>query len=392
MKNIYLDNAATTRVDRNVFQAMKPYFLDYYGNASEYHDPGNTAKRALEKSRITVAKYLGANSKEILFTGSATESINLAIKGLVEANRFVSKKIPEMIVSSIEHKAVLETCRHLENLGWAVVKYVPVDKYGLIDINVLKKAISKNTLLISIMYVNNEVGTIQPLEKIKNLLLKVNKNRKHKVYFHTDATQAILYQNCNVNDLGVDMLSFSGHKIYAPKGIGILYIRNGTTIERQVDGGYQESRLRSGTENIPYIIGLGEAINKINYKDKENKRLTKLRNLLIKGVMDIEGVLLTGHPQNRSSHIASFIVKRVEGESIVLRLSNKGVYISSGSACTSSDLTPSHVLSAMGYSPEDCHGSIRMSLGKETNVEDVKYLLSILPTIIKDLREMSPLS
>jgi cysteine desulfurase len=391
MKKIYLDNAATTKVDKKVFRAMESFFLSNYGNASEYHKQGLLAKKALEKARERVAFLLRAKRKEIYFTGSATESINLAIKGLVERNKKKKGPLAEVIISSVEHKAVLETCKHLENLGWIKIRQIPVDKEGRINLQVLEKLVTKDTLLVSVMYVNNEVGTIQPLEQIKDLITKINRKRNNRVYFHTDATQAILYQNCDVDKLGVDLLSFSGHKIYAPKGIGVLYVREGVAIERQVDGGFQESGFRAGTENIPYIVGLGEAAKNIKNINVESKRLIKLRDILIKEVLKIKDTALTGHALYRSPHIASFIIRKVEGESIVLRLSNKGVYISSGSACASSDLSPSHVLSAMGFSPEDSHGSIRISLGKETKMKDVQYLLSILPGVIGKLREMSPL-
>lgn len=394
MKPVYLDSAATTQVHPAVLKTMLPYFKKSYGNPSEYHTLGLKAKGAIEKSRLEIASFLGCTPDEIVFTSSATESINLAIKGLVESmlNDFKNKKIrPHIITTKVEHKAVLETCKHLEELGWAEVTYLDVDKFGLINLTDLMKAVKKNTVLISVMYVNNEVGTVEPIQKIGKLIKDLNKDRTHKISFHTDATQAIEHFNCRVRFIGVDLLSFTGHKISAPKGIGVLYRKKGLSLIRQTDGGSQENDFRSGTENVPYIVGLGTAIEQI--KSKKNDRfLEKTRDYLIKKILKIPEVVLTGHPNQRAPHIASFIVKGVEGESLVLRLSKKGVYISSGSACTSSDLSPSHVLTAMGYKPEDSHGSIRFSINKETTLDEINYVLSILPNIIKDLRKMSPLN
>lgn len=394
MRKIYFDNAATTAVDEKVFKAMLPYFDKDYGNPSEYHSLGQGAKSVIENSRNKIASYFNCAPEEIIFTSSATESINLAHKGYIENivedfRKFKSK--PHIITTRIEHKAVLETCMHLERLGWADVTYLEVDKHGLVDPATVKKAINKNTVLVSVMYVNNEVGTVEPIMEIGKLLREVSKRRKRKILFHTDATQAIGHFNCNVGKLGVDFLSFTGHKIYAPKGVGALFIKNGIKINRQMDGGSQEKDLRSGTENVPYIVALGNAIEQIN-NQKGKLNLKKYCNFLIQNILKISGVALTGHPELRAAHIASFIIKGVEGESIVLKLSEMGIYISSGSACTSSDLSPSHVLTAMGFKPEESHGSVRFSLGENTTKTDVDYLLSVLPKIIYDLRVMSPLN
>lgn len=389
MRLVYLDNAATTSTDPEVFKAMKPFFLKKYGNVSEFHRLGREAKKAVEVSRQKLASFLGAEANEIIFTGSATESINLSHKGLIEAlqGEFKGKKKPHIITSSIEHKAVLETCQHLESLAKADVTHLSVDSYGRIDLEALEKEIRPETVLVSIIYVNNEVGTIQSIREIGALVKKNNR----KIYFHTDATQAIQYLNCNVDFLNVDLLSLTGHKIYAPKGVGALYVREGVPLARQIDGGGQESGLRSGTENVPYIIGLGKAVELIEKSKNNNpKKVQKLREKLIKRVLKIPGVKLTGHPVKRAPHIASFIFEGVEGEAVVLRLSDVGICISSGSACTSSDLNPSHVLTAMGIPPEKSHGSLRFSLGKDTCNEEVDYLIEKLPGIVKDLRKMAP--
>lgn len=390
MKTIYLDNAATTPVDPTVFQAMKPFFSQKFGNASEAHKWGTAAREAIEKSRSTLAQFLGAKPKEIIFTSGATESINLSHKGLIEGF-----KKPHIITSHIEHKAVLETLKHLENLGLAEVTYLPVDKFGLVKVSDVEKAIKPNTVLVSIIYVNNEVGTIEPISQIGKLLKKLNTQRtvNHKpiTYFHTDATQAIQYLNCNVDDLGVDLLSLTGHKFYAPKGIGALFVRSGTPLIRQQDGGSQERNLRAGTENVPFIVGMGKAIEMVaKNKASHFQQTSKLRDELINHLTKIPGVVLTGHPTTRAPHIASFLIDGVEGEALELLLSDKGIAVSTGSACTSSDLAPSHVLSAMGFPPERSHGSLRISLGKDTTEDDINYITSVLPGIINKLRLMAP--
>jgi cysteine desulfurase len=393
---VYLDNAATTKVDSQVVAAMLPYFTKKYGNASEYHSLGMEANETIESSRGQIAKFLGAKAEEIIFTSSATESINLAHKGLVEglvgyhfaeASRGKGRKL-HVITTPIEHKAVLETLSHLEKIGWAEVSFLPVDKYGLVKLDQLVQLIKKNTVLVSIMYVNNEVGTVQPIGKIRCILNKFD----HKVYLHTDATQAIQYLNCDVDKIGVDLLSFTGHKTYAPKGVGALYARSGTPLVRQMDGGGQERGLRSSTENVPYIVGLGKAIE-IASSEKlkaKSEKVERLRDRLIHGILKIPKVTLTGHSEKRAPHIASFIVDGVEGEALVLKLSDLGIMVSSGSACTASDLTASHVLTAMGYKAEESHGSVRFSLGKETTEAEIDYVLAKLPKVVADLRRMAP--
>ncbi|MBI4037310.1 cysteine desulfurase [Candidatus Daviesbacteria bacterium] len=389
MKQIYLDNAATTPVDPEVFLAMKPYFTKIYGNASEVHSLGQQAKLAIEKSRAQIADFLGCNPQEIIFTSSATESINLSHKGLIEGMLMGWKgsQKPHIITCGVEHMAVLETCKHLELLDLADITFVPVDQYGLVKVEDIQKAIRPATILVSIMYVNNEVGTVEPIRQIGQMLKKEN----HRIYFHTDATQAVQYLNCDVKFLGVDFLSFTGHKFGAPKGIGALYARKGSTFVRQQDGGGQEGRMRAGTENVPYIVGLGKAVKmSAGLRVKNAELMKKLRDRLIAGVLKIPEVKLTGHPKLRAPHIASFVIEGAEGESIILLLSNEGIFASSGSACTSDKLAPSHVLSAMGIPPEISHGSLRFSLGKNTTKEDVDYVIKILPKVIKRLRIMAP--
>lgn len=393
MKNIYLDNSATTPVNIKVFQKMKPYLLKSYGNPSAFHKLGREAKMAIEGSREIISKFLNSKKEEIIFTGSATESINLSHKGLIEAlllSKFIKR--PHVITSPIEHKAVLETLKHLKEEKKIDVTYLPVNKFGRINLVSLKKAIKPSTVLVSLMYVNNEVGTIEPIKEIGEYLKKLNKKRSQRIYFHIDTTQATNYLDLDVNELSVDLLSFSGHKIYAPKGIGILYKRTGTPLIAQIDGGFQEKGLRSGTENVAYIVGISEAINLIKKKKTNNKKITILRDRLVKGILkNIKDSKLTGDPINRIAGVASFTIDGVEGESMVLLLSQKGIYVSSGSACTSDKLTPSHVLLAMGIDAITAHSSIRFSLGRATTKEDIDYVIEVFPKIVDKLRLMSPI-
>jgi len=392
MKKVYLDNAATTPVDPEVLKAMLPYLKGSFGNPSSVHSWGQQARRAIEKARDQVADVLGTKSRRILFTSGATESINFAHKGLIEAIIRKDKRLkPHIITSSIEHKAVLETCQHLEKKGLVEVTYLPVDKKSLIEIEELEKAIRPETVLVSLIYVNNEVGTIQPIKEIGQRLAEISRKRKKKIYFHTDATQAVQYLDCRVGWLGVDLLSLSGHKLYAPKGVGALYIRQGTSLIRQQDGGGQEHRLRAGTENVASIVGLGRAMTLVSQHQATNsKKVARLKEKLVKGVLEIPKIELTGHPYQSAPHIASFVVQEAEGEAILLRLSDQGVAASSGSACTSGLLQPSHVLMAMGVPVEKAHGSLRFSLSKNTTQKEVDYLLKVLPGVIKQLRAMAP--
>lgn len=394
MKKVYLDNAATTKIDPRVFMTMKPYLLNRYGNASEFHILGREAKTAIEDAREKIASFLSADPGEIVFTGSATESINLSHKGLIEAfqpSSFTKRKLPHIITSQIEHKAVLETCNHLKKNDLAKISYLPVNRYGVVNIKEVKKAICPETVLISLMYVNNEVGAIEPIKEVGSFVKKLNKSGRRKIFFHTDATQAIQYLDCNVDCLGVDLLSFTGHKIYAPKGIGVLYVRSSTSLIRQLDGGGQESGLRASTENVAYIVGIAKAIDLIDKTTKlEVVRINKLRDKLINKILKISGIKLTGHASKRIPHIASFIVEGVEGEAMVLALSDMGICASSGSACTANDLASSHVLTAMGVSPEKSHGSIRFSLGRDSSKEDIDLVVDKLPKVIGGLKKIAP--
>lgn len=380
---VYLDNAATTRVNPKVLEVMLPFLKEKFGNPSSIYSLGQEAKMALDGAREKVAGFLGARTEEVVFTSGATESINLAHKGLVEA---VGGR-PEIITTAVEHKAVLETCKHLEEGRLAEVTYLPVDRRGRVSLADLKKAVGPKTVLVSVMLVNNEVGTIQPIEEIGKFL----KSQKRKIYFHTDATQGIQYLDCRVDRLGVDLLSMTGHKLQAPKGIGVLYIRGGGFLRRQQDGGGQEGGLRAGTENVAYAVGLAKALElAVRGREEGGRRIKKLREKLVRGVLKIPGVELTGQPDKRAPHIASFVIDGVEGEAVLMLLSDEGVAASSGSACTSGTLEPSHVLRAMGIRPEKAHGSLRLSLSKETTEEEIDYVLKVLPEVVAKLRKMAP--
>jgi len=379
---VYLDYAATSPLDPQVLEAMLPYFKEKFGNASSIHSWGQEAREAVDEARETAANFLNCGTQEIIFTSCATESNNLALKGVTES----TGKVPHLIVSPIEHHCVLDAAKHLEETGAAEVTWLPVDQYGLVDPGDVEKSIKENTILASVMFVNNEVGTVEPIAEIGRMLKK-----EPKVYFHTDAVQAIQYLDCDVQELGVDLLSMSAHKFYGPKGVGALYIKKGTSITRQQDGGGQEHGMRAGTENVAGIVGLGRAIELVvNSQSQTVNRVRNLRDRLIGGVLQIPDVKLTGHSEKRAPHIASFMVAGAEGESILLMLNEEGIAGSSGSACTSGILEPSHVLTAMGISPELSHGSLRLSLGKQTTEDEIDYVLEKLPPIIEGLRKMAP--
>jgi cysteine desulfurase len=382
-RRIYLDHNATTPVHPEVFEAMLPYYKDKFGNASSIHSFGREAKVALEESREKVAKSINASPQEIYFTSGGTESDNLAIKGTAFANR---KKGKHIITSKIEHHAVLESCKFLEKEGFEIT-YLPVDKYGFVDPDNLKKAIRKDTILASIMHVNNEVGTIQPLEE----LCKITKERG--VYFHTDAVQSVGKMPVDVQKLNVDMLSMSGHKIYGPKGVGAIYIRKGTRMTSWSHGGHHERSRRAGTENVPGIVGLAKTVE-IAQRDMEqqSQQMKNLTEAFYQKVTHaIPDVILNGHLEKHIPNTLNLSFKAVEGESIILSLDLKGVAVASGSACTSGTLEPSHVLSAMGISPEIAQGAIRFSFGRDNTMADVDYVVGILPEIVSRLRAMSPL-
>lgn len=383
MKRIYLDYAATTPTDPQVIKAMQPYFFDKFGNPSSIHSFGQEAKKAIEDSRETLAKFLGAQPSEIVFTSGGTESNNFAIQGVVHA---LEKKGNHIITTTIEHHAVTEPCKFLEKKGFKVT-YVGVDKFGLLDPADIKKAITDKTILITVMHANNEIGVIQPISQIGEIA------EEKGIYFHTDAVQTVGHIPVNVNDLNVDLLSLSGHKFYGPKGVGALYIRKGTRIERFLHGGDQEKGRRASTHNTPAIVGLGYAIELCQEKmDEEAKYQIGLRDRIIKEIKEkISEVYLNGHPTQRLPNNVNISIKYIEGESILLNLDMIGIAASTGSACTSSSLEPSHVLLAIGLSAEIAHGSLRITLGRWTKEEDVDYLLENLPPIVEKLRQMSPL-
>ena len=383
MKRIYLDYAATTPVHPEVVKAMQPYFSDAFGNPSSLYSYGLEARQAIEAARNKVAESIGAKNEEIVFTGGGSEADNFAIKGVADAN---SRKGNHIITSVIEHHAVLVTCKFLEKRGFKVT-YLPVDKYGLVDPESVRKAITDKTILISIMHANNEIGTIQPIGEIGKIA------RKAKIYFHTDAVQTVGHIPVNVNELKVDMLSFSAHKLYGPKGVGVLYIRKGTKVTSLIHGGEQEQGRRAGTENVPGIVGLGKAIELAGLDiTNETERLITLRNVLIKGILEkIEHSRLNGHPAQRLPNNVNVSVDFIEGESTCLNLDLEGICISTGSACSSSDAEPSHVLLAIGLSHAQARSSLRFTMGRLTTAEDIERVLEVLPRTVARLRAISPL-
>ena len=377
-----MDHSATTATDPAVTEAMLPYFSEKYGNPSSLYTIGRQARRAIEEARQLVADLIGAKKEEIIFTGSGTESDNLAIKGSVLKNR---GKGDHIITSSIEHHAVLHTCKYLEKNGFKVT-YLPVGKDGIVNPADVEKSITPQTILITIMHANNEIGTIQPIEEIGKIA------KEKQIMFHTDAVQTAGKIPVNVDALGVSMLSVSAHKIYGPKGVGALYLRKGTAIEPQMHGGGHERNIRSSTENVPGIVGFGKASELAKERLPNESNLTALRDSLIKGVLEIEDSYLNGHPAKRLPNNANFRFSFIEGESMILNLDMKGVAASTGSACSSTSLEPSHVLMAIGLRPEEAHGSLRLTLGRENTQEDVDYVTSVLPDIVNKLRMISPLS
>ena len=382
-KLIYMDNAATTPVRKEVLDIIIPYFTTKYGNASSVYKLGQTSKKAVETAREQVAQALGADASEIYFTAGGSESDNWALRGVTEA---LKEKGNHIITTNIEHHAILHTSQYLEENGFEVT-YLPVDEYGKVSIAELENAIRPTTVLISVMMANNEIGTIEPIAKIGEIA------HKHGIIFHTDAVQAVGHVPIDVNKMNIDLLSLSGHKLGAPKGIGAIYIRKGTKIKQLIFGGAQERKRRAGTENVPAIVGLGKAIELANAEmDEEVKRLTSLRDRLINGIMKaVPHARLNGHPTDRLPGNCNISFAFVEGESVLMLLDMNGICASSGSACTSGSLDPSHVLLALGLKHEEAHGSVRLTLGHETTEEDVDYVIEKLPPIIERLRSMSPL-
>jgi len=382
-RRVYMDHAATTPVDPEVVEAMVPYFTEIYGNASSLHSFGREAHNAMEEARNRVARLINAHPEEIIFTAGGTESDNIAIKGAAYGNR---SKGDQIITSTIEHPAVLETCRSLEKQGFKV-SYIPVDKNGLIELESLRKAITERTILITIMHANNEIGTIEPIEEIAEIA------GTKSIIFHSDAVQSAGKMRIDVKEIGIDLLSISAHKIYGPKGIGALYMRKGTRLDPIIHGGGHERGLRSSTENIPGIVGLGKAAELSERRmSEDNSHLTNLRDQLIKSTLgDVEESYLNGHPTKRLPNNAHFRFTGIEGEALVLNLDEKGVAASTGSACSSKKLLPSHVLMAIGFDEVQAHGSLRLTLGRENTREDIEYVIQVLPETVKKLRAMSPL-
>lgn len=382
-KIIYMDNAATTKVHPNVLKVMLPYLKENYGNPSSIYALGQESRKAIETAREQVAKALRANSNEIFFTSGGSESDNWAIKGIAFANQDRGKHI---ITTNIEHHAVLHTCKYLEKYGFEIT-YLPVKSNGIIDIKDLKKAIRKDTILVSVMYANNEIGTVQPIEEIGKI------TKEKGIYFHTDAVQAIGNIPIDVKKSNIDLLSISGHKFNAPKGVGALYIRKGTKILNMIHGGGQEKNMRAGTENVASIVGMGKAIDLATENiEKKNRYIKELREYLIDNILkNIPDTILNGDREKRLAGNINLCFKYIEGESILLMLDSLGICASSGSACTSGSLEPSHVLLALGLPHEIAHGSLRLTLSKENTQEEIDYVLSVLPDIVKKLRSMSPL-
>jgi cysteine desulfurase len=380
---IYADNAATTRVSKRVLDAMMPYFTENYGNASSIYSIGRNAKKALEDARERIAKVLGAEPSEIYFTSGGSESDNWAIRGTAE--RLGAKGKKHIVTSAFEHHAVLHVCEYLEKNGYEVT-YVPVNANGIINPEDVRKAIRPDTALVTIMYANNEIGTIQPIGEIAKICHEAG------VLFHTDAVQAIGNVPINVKEQDIDMLSLSGHKIHAQKGIGVLYIKKGILIPNLIFGGGQERGKRAGTENIPAIVGLAEAMEAaVENIPAKVEKVSKMRDRLIDGILKIPRTRLNGDREKRLCGNVNVSIEGIEGESLLLMLDMKGICASSGSACTSGSLDPSHVLLALGLKHEVAHGSLRLSLSEENTDEEIDYILEVIPQIVEKLRAMSPL-
>ncbi|MEN8614854.1 cysteine desulfurase NifS [Dehalogenimonas sp. THU2] len=384
MRQVYLDNSATTPIDPRVRSAILPYLEDQFGNPSSVHSAGQNVRAAVEEAREKVAALIGARADEVFFTSGGTEADNWAIKGTAWAKR---EKGNHIITSAIEHHAVIESCHYLSKHGFDIT-LLPVDEYGLVDPEEVKRAITEKTILISVMHANNEIGTIQPVTEIGRIA------RERGILFHVDAVQTAGHLPVNVIEMNVDLLSVSGHKLYGPKGIGALYIKKGVRIDPLMSGGSQERGKRPGTENVPGIIGFGKAAElALEDMSGETERLTVLRDKLATELQTrIPDSHLNGHPTQRLPNNVNISFKYVEGESLVLNLDFDGIYASTGSACSSSSLEPSHVLLACGLIAEEAHGSLRFSLGKFTEAEDIEKVIEVLPGIVKKLRAMSPLA
>lgn len=425
---VYLDYAATAPVKPEVFSALAPYLKENFGNPSSIHQWGQSARKGIDEARTKIAHFLNCQTQEIIFTSGGTEADNLAIRGIIENRNWLKESgnllgkqkiengntnfqtqiskplsnfhqpfsIPHIITSQIEHHAVLKSCQDLEKRGLATVTYIRPNKDGIIDAETIKKAIKLNTILVSIMYVNNEIGTIQPIREIGKLLERENRNRlgnrkleNGRIYFHTDAVQATEYLAMNVDWLHVDMLTISGHKIGAPKGIGALYLRKGTPIKPIIHGGEQEGGLRAGTENVAGLVGLAKAVEMINIS--KNKRIEKLKSYFIQKILrEIPGVELNSLEKNLAPHIVNLYFKHIEGESIVLAMDLEGIACSTGSACTSQSLSPSHVIMAVYQDPKRAAGSVRFSFNQKTTKEEIDFAIDKLKKVVQRLRKISP--
>lgn len=381
VKPIYLDHAATTPTDPAVVQAMLPFFTEIYGNPSSMHAFGQEAKQAIEAVRERIAVFLGADPDEIIFTSGGTESNNFIIKGTACA---AVKRGNHVITSSIEHHAVLESCRYLEKQGFEIT-YLDVDRFGRVAPDAVKKAMTKNTILISVMHANNEIGTLEPISEIGRIA------RENGITFHTDAVQTFGHLPINVNDLNVDALSASAHKLYGPKGVGVLYLRKGTRIEPFLHGGEQEKRRRASTHNVAGIVGFGKAVELASARMGEEENIETLRDKLAKGILErIADARLNGHPVYRLPNNVHVSIAGIESEALALNLDMEGIAISTGSACTSASMEASHVLTAIGFPRERAQGSLRLTLGRSTTEADIDHVLALLPEMVHKLRAISP--
>lgn len=386
-RRVYLDNSATTPIDREVVDAMLPFLTEKFGNASSIHFFGQEARAAVDKSRYKIAEIINARQNEIVFTSGGTEANNLAIRGLVEANEKYGKHI---ITSQIEHSAVKEVCEDLEKRGYEIT-YLPVYEDGIVRSEDVKNALREDTILISVMTANNEIGTIQPIAEIGKLVKKTREDGK-KIWFHTDAVQAIGKMKIDVEEFGCDLLSMSAHKIYAPKGVGALYVRRGVRLHSQNIGGHQERERRGGTESVPLIIAFGQACQAVQTNlDEKSAYLKNLRDKFENGVAErIDEALFNGNRENRLPNISNISFRHIEGEGLLINLDMQGIAVSTGSACSSGSLEPSPVIRALGRNDELARGAIRFSFGKENTLEDVEYVLEVLPKAVENLRRLSP--
>jgi cysteine desulfurase len=382
MKEIYVDYAATTPVDPSVLEVMKPYMTDIFGNASSINNYGLEARRAVEDARKLIAESMNTKAEECIFTGSATEANNLVLKGFAFK---CGKAKTHIAVSTIEHDCVLNSAKWLEGRGYKVT-YLPVDRYGLLDLGELERTLRKRVSLVSIIHANNEISTVQPLQEIGELC------HRYDAKFHTDAAQSFGKLPFDVKEMNVDLVTVNAHKIYGPKGVGCLVIKDGVEIEPLLHGGGHEFGLRSSTENVPGIIGFSKAVELRKAEMRsEHQKLSKLSKQLIKGVLEIDETYLNGHPTQRLPNINNFRFSYIEGEALLLLLNDAGIAASTGSACSTGSQEPSHVLLALGLKPEECHGTLRISLGKHNTEDEVNYILETLPKAVEKLRKISPL-